>query len=442
MPGRASAQSTRRDDGRSKFSLTPQRRVRLALSQWRARAGLEPRRRSWIGGAVFKKAVWRLWRLKEDRGGRLTIGRRLTTCPTRLLIALVLAAQLGASSRLKEVASLEGVRDNQLMGYGLIVGLNGTGDKRQTVFSAQALTNILQRMGVSVPPTAILVRNMAAVMVTATLPPFAQPGTRIDIAAAALGDSTNLQGGLLLLTPLKAADGQVYAAAQGPVLTGGFVAGRGSNTQTLNHPTVGRVPGGAIVERAPPSITPDSKIKLQLHQADFTTAARVAEALNRRFSTGGQIVARAESSALVAVDVPPAYAARAVEFIAELENLTIDVDRPSKVVINERTGTIVLGKEVRISPVAILHGALSVEVRTQLEVSQPAPLGNGNTAVTPQTNVDAKEEKAKNVILQKGATVEELVRALQAIGSTSRDIVAILQAMRASGALDAEIEVI
>src|SRR6266849_422736 len=169
---------------------------------------------------------------------------------TALLILAV--APLPAATRLKEIASLEGVRDNQLMGYGLIVGLNGTGDKRQTVFSTQALANILQRMGVSINPTAITVRNMAAVMVTATLPPFAQPGTRVDITAAAVGDATNLQGGLLVLTPLKAADGQVYAVAQGPVLTGGFVAGRGGNTQTLNHPTVGRVPGGAIVERSPP----------------------------------------------------------------------------------------------------------------------------------------------------------------------------------------------
>ncbi len=360
----------------------------------------------------------------------------------RLLALLILAVDLSASTRLKEVASLEGVRDNQLMGYGLIVGLNGTGDKRQTVFSAQALTNILQRMGVTVAPAAILVRNMAAVMVTATLPPFAQPGTRIDITAAAIGDATNLQGGLLLLTPLKGANGEVYAAAQGPVLTGGFVAGRGGNTQTLNHPTVGRVPGGAIVERAPPSITPDSKIKLQLHQADFTTAARVAEVLNKKYGSDGKIVARAESSALVAVDVPPAYSARAVEFVAEIENLPIDADRASKIVINERTGTIVLGKEVRISPVAILHGALSVEVRTQLNVTQPAPLAQGQTAVTPQTNVAASEEKARNIVLEKGATVDELVRALQAIGSTARDIIAILQSMRSAGALDAEIEVI
>jgi flagellar P-ring protein FlgI len=357
-------------------------------------------------------------------------------CALALLFSHLLPA---AGTRLKELASLEGVRDNQLMGYGLIVGLNATGDKRQTVFSAQALSNILQRMGVSVNPTAITVRNMAAVMVTATLPPFAQPGTRIDITAAAIGDASNLQGGMLLLTPLKGPDGQTYAAAQGNVLTGGFVGGRGGNTQTVNHPTVGRVPGGAIVEKAPPSIAPSTKLRLQLHQADFTTAARVAEALNKHFSA---TVAHAESSAVVVVDLPEAYATRPVEFVAEMESLTVDSDRLEKIIINEKTGTIVLGKDVRISPVAILHGALSVEVRTTLDVSQPEPLAPAaKTVVTPQVTVDAKEEKAKNVILEKGATVEQLVRALQGIGSTPRDIIAILQSMRSAGALDAEIEV-
>jgi flagellar P-ring protein FlgI len=353
-----------------------------------------------------------------------------------LLFANLLPA---AGTRLKELASLEGVRDNQLMGYGLIVGLNATGDKKQTVFSAQALANILQRMGVSVNPTAITVRNMAAVMVTATLPPFAQPGTRIDITAAAIGDASNLQGGMLLLTPLKAADGQTYAAAQGNVLTGGFVSGRGGNSQTVNHPTVGRVPGGAIVEKAPPTVAPSSKLKLQLHQADFTTAARIAEVLNKHFSGA---VAHAESSAVVAVDVPAAYATRPVEFVAEMEGLTVEADRQEKIIINEKTGTIVLGKDVRISPVAILHGTLSVEVRTTLEVSQPEPLSpTAKTVVTPDVNVNAKEEKAKNIILEKGATVEQLARALQAIGSTPRDIIAILQSMHSAGALDAEIEV-
>jgi flagellar P-ring protein precursor FlgI len=355
-----------------------------------------------------------------------------------LALFLLTAASAPAAARLKELASLEGVRDNQLMGYGLVVGLNGTGDKRQTVFSAQALTNILRRMGVTVNPTAILVRNMAAVMVTATLPPFAQPGTRIDVTAAAIGDSTNLQGGLLLLTSLQGPDGEVYAAAQGPLLTGGFVAGGGGNAQTLNHPTVGRIPSGAIIERGPPTVAPTDKFRLQLRQADFSTAARITEALNQRFPNA----AHAESSAAVLVTMPPAYAARSVEFVAEMESLTVEADRVQKVVINERTGTIVLGKDVRISPVAILHGALSVEVRTTFEVSQPNPMAQGDTKVVPTVNVDAKEAKAQNVVLNQGATVEDLVRALQAIGSTSRDIIAVLQNMRTAGALSAEIEVI
>src|SRR5438309_6246159 len=202
--------------------------------------------------------------------------------------SLLLANPLGAESnatRLKDLVSIEGVRDNQLVGHGLVVGLNGTGDKRQTVFSAQSLTNLLARMGVAVSPTAILVRNTAAVLVLTNLPPFAQPGTRIDITVAAIGDSTNLQGGVLVLTPLKGPDGQVYAAAQGSVVTGGFVAGKGGSSQTVNHPTAGRVPNGAIIEKLAPSIAPRDHINLQLRQADFTTAARITSAINQKFGT-------------------------------------------------------------------------------------------------------------------------------------------------------------
>lgn len=351
------------------------------------------------------------------------------------LLTLMAAA---GSVRLKDIASIEGVRDNQLVGYGIVVGLNGTGDKRQTVFSAQSLTNMLVRMGVSVPATAILVRNTAAVLVTANLPPFAQPGTRIDVTAAAVGDAPNLQGGLLIMTPLRGADGQVYAVGQGPVVTGGFVAGRGGNSQTLNHPTVGRIPEGAIVERAPPSAAPGNSVRLQLHRADFTTAARTVQVLNKRFGA----VARAENAALVVVDVPPAYAARRVEFVADLESVTVDADTPAKVVINERTGTIVVGKDVHISPASILHGALTVEIKSEFQVSQPPALSSGETAVVEKQVTQAKEEKAQGISLKPGATVEDLVKGLTAIGSTARDIIAILQNLKAAGALDAEIEVI
>lgn len=212
-----------------------------------------------------------------------------------LLAAGALLPGAKAATRLKELIAIEGVRDNQLIGYGLVVGLAGTGDQRQTVFSAQTLTNILEKMGVSVSPTAIRVRNTAAVMLTATLPPFAQPGARIDVTVGAAGDAQNLQGGLLLLTPLKGPDGQVYAAAQGPVVTGGFGAGGTGNSKTLNHPTVGRVPEGAIVERAAPSPAPGLRLRLQLRHADFTTAARIAETVNQRFPGGGRPVARAET---------------------------------------------------------------------------------------------------------------------------------------------------
>lgn len=347
-----------------------------------------------------------------------------------------------ALTRLKELVSFEGVRDNQLIGYGLVVGLNGTGDKRQTVFPAQMLSNMLQRMGVTVPATALQAKNTAAVMVTATLPPFAQPGTRLDVQVAVMGDATNLQGGLLLLTPIKGASGQVFAAAQGAVVTGGFVAGRGGNSSTVNHPTVGRVPQGGIVEQAAPSILGDRHVRLQLRRADFTNATRVAAAINSQFAAGSGPVAAAVNSALVAIDVPPAWQGRPVEFVARLENLRIEIDRPSRIIINERTGTVSLGKEIRIAPVSILHGNLTVEIETTYDVSQPAPLASGETTVVPRVGVGIKEDKAKNISLKPGATVEDLVKALLAIGSTPRDVIAILQNLQAAGALEADLEVI
>ncbi len=357
------------------------------------------------------------------------------------LAALLVTTLLPTSgaTRLKDLAAFEGMRDNQLIGYGLVVGLAGTGDRRQAVFAAQSLTNLLQRMGVTIDPSALTVKNTAAVMVTATLPAFAQPGTRIDVTAAAMGDAPNLQGGLLVLTSLRAPNGVVYAVAQGAVVTGGFVAGKGGNSQTVNHPTVGRVPNGAIVEQAPPSVPPGDHLKLQIKQADFTTAARVSAAINQRF-TGP--TAKAENSALVNVAIPEEFRGRPIEFMAELENLTVEVDRVARVVINERTGTIVMGKDVRISPVAILQGDLNVEIKTVVDVSQPAPLSQGKTVLTPEVAVTAHEEKTRNVVLKKGATIEELVRALTAIGSTARDVVAILQSLRAAGALEAELEII
>jgi len=354
----------------------------------------------------------------------------------------VLAGDCGYAVRVKELASLQGVRDNLLLGYGLVVGLAGTGDKRQTVFPAQTLANMLERMGVSVDPKAIQVRNTAAVMVTANLPPFAQPGTRIDVTVAAVGDATNLQGGLLLLTPLRGADGQVYAVAQGAVVTGGFVAGRGGNQQVLNHPTTGRIPNGAIVERPAPAVLAGGPLRWQLNESDFTTAARLAEAINKQFSSEGGKLAVAENAAVVVVQIPERFRDRPVEFVSQIENLEVEIDGRARIVVNERTGTIVMGKNVRIAPVAILHGALTVEIRTRYAVSQPPPFSSGETAVVPETRVGVREEQARHVVLEEGATVEQLVKALTAIGSTARDIIAILQNLRAAGALQADLEVI
>ncbi len=356
-------------------------------------------------------------------------------------LSIVAGPSLKAASRLKELVSIEGVRDNQLVGYGLVVGLNGTGDRRQTMFSAQSLTNMLQRMGVTVNPASITVKNTAAVMVTGSLPPFAQPGLKIDVTASSIGDANNLQGGLLVLTSLKGADGQVYAIAQGSIVTGGFVAGRGGAVQTLNHPTAGRIPEGASVERAAPSPDLSSRLKLQLRDMDFTTASRIATALNQKFAPYSPI-ARADNGRTISVSIPTEWANRMADFVSSLENVRVESDRPSRVVINERTGTIVLGKLVHVAPVAIMHGNLSVEVQTTLQVSQPGPLSQGTTQVVPQDKVAATEERARNVMLKEGATVEDLVRALNAVRTTPRDIIAILQSLRAAGALDCEVEVI
>ncbi len=356
-------------------------------------------------------------------------------------ICTFVAGRLCAETRIRDLVTIEGVRDNQLIGYGIVVGLAGTGDKRTTIFSTQSLANMLERMGVSVAPGAMRVQNMATVMVTATLQPFAQPGSKLDVTAAAVGDASNLQGGILLMTSLRGANGQVYAVAQGPVVTGGFVAGRGGNSQSVNHPTVGRIPNGGDVERAAPSIEPGSQVRLQLRASDFSTSARIADAINRHWKDGPAI-AHADNAALVSVATPTAWKERIPAFISAIEEIGIDVDLPARIVVNERTGTIVIGKNVRIAPVAILHGNLSVQIETKLVVSQPGPLSNGTTAVVPQQALTAKEEPARNVVLKDGATVEELVRALTAIGSSARDIIAILQNLRAAGALEAELEVI
>src|SRR3954454_19031199 len=240
-----------------------------------------------------------------------------------VLFSLLPGVAAAAPARLKDLVAVEGVRDNQLIGYGLVVGLAGTGDRRQTMFSAQSLTNLLERMGITVSPVAIRVTNTAAVLVTANLPAFAQPGMRIDSTIAAIGDAPNLQGGILVLTSLRGADGQVYAVAQGPVMTGGFSSGKGGNSQTVNHPTVGRGLGAATVERGAPSVAPKSVVRLQVRQSDFTTTTRIVEAVNHKFESPKPF-AQADNAGLVSVTVPPAYSTRVTEFISALENLSVE----------------------------------------------------------------------------------------------------------------------
>jgi len=352
-----------------------------------------------------------------------------------------LAAASERGSRLKDLVSIEGVRGNQLIGYSLVVGLNGTGDRQQTQFSAQSLINLLLRMGVSMPPGSITVKNTAAVLVTATLSPYGQPGSTVDATVAAIGDATNLQGGLLVLTTLRGVNGQVYATVQGQVVTAGFVAGRSSNSTTVNHPTAGRVPNGATIERAAPSTPIGSVVKLQLKEADFETSVRISAAINQHFPAG-ESLAHADNSALVSVKLPENYKTKPTEFVAELERLSVEPDRLARVVINEKTGTVVLGADVHIAPVAIMHGNLTVSIETKPLLVPAGLLSSAPATTVPETTVSAKDDKSRNLVLKDGATVEELVRALAAIGSTTRDVVAILEGLKAAGALEAELEII
>lgn len=354
------------------------------------------------------------------------------------IVSFLIGEQRVSAARIKDLAVLQGVRDNQLVGYGLVVGLAGTGDRRQTIFPMQSLANMLDRLGVSIPANAMQVRNTAAVMVTANLPPYSQPGARIDVTVAAMGDAVSLQGGLLVMTALRAANNQIYAVAQGPLVLSSFVAGAVGNTRTLNHPNTARIPEGAIVEQPAPTVEIGSSISLRLRQADFTTASRMADSINQKFSGA----ARAESAGIVVVSPPAEFSGRSTELVAAIEQLDVQVDRLERIVVNERTGTIVLGKNVRIAPVAVMHGGLSVEIRTAFDVSQPRPFSRGNSTVVPQVQTEVREEAARQITLREGSSVDELIRGLAAIGSTPRDIIAILQALRSAGALDATIEVI
>jgi len=354
---------------------------------------------------------------------------------------LVHADEPPRGAHIKDVTTIEGVRDNLLMGYGVVVGLTRTGDSQQTIFSTQTLANLLQRMGVQVSPTAMMVNNMAAVFVTATLPPFARPGMKIDVTVSSAGDAKSLAGGMLLLTPLKAADGQVYAEAQGPLTLGGYSAGRNGNVKVVNHLTVGRVPEGGIVERdTAVSLASMSTISLLLRNPDFAAADDIAAAINKEM---GKEVARAVDSRRVDIVGINAGPGVVPELMARIGDLAVHVNPPAKVVVNERTGTIVMGGSVTLGACSILHGNLAIEVTTKLEVSQPAPLSpNGQTVVVPETQVQATETPTQSIRLQEGSTVEDLVRGLETIGASARDVASILQAIKEAGALDADLEVL
>jgi flagellar P-ring protein precursor FlgI len=326
------------------------------------------------------------------------------------------------------------------VGYGLVVGLNKTGDRRQTIFSAQTLASMLERFGVNVSPDAIKVENIAAVVVTADIGPYTQAGARVDVVASSIGDARSLQGGTLLATPLRGPDGSLVALAQGPLSLGGFGAAGAGASVSVNHLTVGRVPRGALVQLAPrPPAGPVDTLQLVLHEPDFASASRVAAAINTEL---GADAASALDAGAVRVTVPASYRGSVTELLARLEPLSVDVDVPARVAINERTGTVVMGGNVRISEAAVAHGALSVRIRTRLNVSQPAPMSRGETTVTPDTQVEVDEGDAKLVELQPGTTLADVVAALNALGATPRDIIAILQALRAAGALHAEIVVL
>jgi flagellar P-ring protein FlgI len=342
--------------------------------------------------------------------------------------------------KIRDLATVEGVRENPLIGYGMIVGLAGTGDRRQTVFTTQTLASVLQRMGAQIPASAVRVNNVAAVFVTANLPPFARPGTQLDITVSSIGDAKSLEGGLLLLTPLYGADGQVYAAAQGPIAVGGYSAGGGANSKQVNHPTVGRIPAGGRVERVLPfSFDRLTSVNLLLREPDFSTAGEISDAINREF---GHEVATARDGGRVEVNAGSTGVANLTSVLAKIENLAVTVHRRARVVVNERTGTVVMGQDVRLGAVSILHGGFSVQITTEFEVSQPQSLSQGKTTVVGQQEVQTKELAARRVEVGEGASVEQLVNGLQNMGATARDVISILQAIKAAGALDADLEVI
>lgn len=359
-----------------------------------------------------------------------------------LLLSLVLLAMPVQAERIRELASFAGVRDNVLVGYGLVVGLDGTGDQTmQAPFTGQSLTNMLSELGITVPPgTNMQLRNVAAVMITADLPPFARPGQRIDLNVSSVGNARSLRGGTLLMTPLKGADGETYAIAQGNVLVVGAGAEAGGSSVQVNQQAGGRIAGGAMVEREVPLDlgANGGLLELELKQADFGTAQRVVSAINESF---GRPVAAARNGRVIALDGPANDNSR-VNFMAQVENIRVTpTEAPAKVVLNSRTGSVVMNSSVTLRRAAVAHGNLSIVIDTRFDVSQPAPFGEGETVVVPDTDIEITQQDAYLRVVE-GADLVEVVNALNALGATPQDLMAILEALKASGSLRADLEIL
>lgn len=360
-----------------------------------------------------------------------------------LMLSMLLVSQSAQAERLKDVASLAGARSNPLLGYGLVVGLDGSGDQTtQTPFTTQSFRNLLREFGIVVPEGQRLqLKNVAAVSVHAELPPFVKPGQTIDVTVSSVGNAKSLRGGALLMTALKGADGQVYAVAQGDLIVGGFGAeGADGSRVTVNIPSAGRIPNGATVERAVASdFMTDAHLLFNLHRADFTTANRVARQINEFLGPG---VAQALDAATIQVLAPEEPDQR-VTYVSVLENLEVQPgEAPARVIINSRTGTIVVGNHVTVGPVAVTHGSLVVSVGENIQVSQPAPFGRGATAVVPNSTVEVTQENRRMFALERTTTLEDIVRAVNQVGAAPGDLMAIIEALKQAGALNAELVVI
>ncbi len=356
----------------------------------------------------------------------------------RTLIVLALLASTAHADRIKDLTTISGVRDNHITGFGLVVGLDGSGDDIRSPAVKQALTKMLKRLGVTIDPTDLKAKNVAAVALTAELPAFARPGMAIDVTASSLGNATSLSGGMLLAAPIKGPDGKTWAIAQGALTIGGFSAGGASGSTTKkNHPTVGTIPGGATVEADAPSVMPAKEIVLILKDPDFTTATRMRDAI---VAALGPDTAHNSDAATVVVGIPADARGQVPQLIAKLEAIEVDPDMRARVIVDEKTGTIVVGEAVTLRPAAITFGSLTVEVTEQPQVTQPTAIGGGKTAVTPQTTIKVEEADKPIHVLDKATSVADVAAALTALGAKPRDLVAVLRALKAAGALRADLE--